>query len=52
MNASLSELLFGIEILVDLDISVGMAGSDESMLMLQRWLYIWVRECRTYEAAL
>ena len=34
VNASLSGMLFEIETLVDLDISVGMAGSDESMLML------------------
>ena len=34
VNASLSGILFGNETLVDLDISVGMAGRDESMLML------------------
>ena len=36
VNASSSGMLFGIETLVDLDISAGMTGSDESMLMLLR----------------
>ena len=49
VNASLSGMVFEIETLVDLDISVGMVGSDECMLMLQSWLYIWVRECQTFE---
>ena len=45
-------MLFGIETLIDLDISVGMAGSDENIVMLQSWCYIWLRECRTYKAFL